>query len=551
MAELALSGIFIDEQNGPEHAIGRATAGVTAFVGRALKGPLDTPVVLNSFADYQRIFGGLWQPSTLSYAVEQFFECGGQEAIVVRVANGAVPPTITLKAGGEALTLTGLAPGSREWLRASIDYDGLHANEPDQFNLVVQRLRSAGSELFEDQEIYRRLSVRPDHPRCVVDALSVSRLVRVTGPLPSHRPDRSPPAATGAVVGYSGTNTAGDDGQPITDYDIIGSAHSNSGLFALRGAPQFSLLCIPPLTRSTDVGASTLLIGSRVCRERNAMLAVDPPSSWTSAANALTGLANFPFRSENAVMFFPRIVAVDRLRGRYEVFASCGAAAGLMARADAPSPWRGVAAINDEYLLRTGMRPACLVDHHERLRLAHAGVNSLQSASAATASVNAQATNPAVALRTLAMGHAGAGDWRHLAMRRLALLIASSVEHGTRWVMFEHNAPPLWQRARSQVAAFLEALDQEGAFGPVHAGANYFVICDERVNTPETLADRKFNLLYGFATLRRGEYHSFIVTHQAGASRVRQVVVNRLATSEHEVEAEIETSLLRGLGAAH
>lgn len=549
MAELALSGIFIDEQNGPEHAIGRATAGVTAFVGRALKGPIDTPVVLNSFADYQRVFGGLWQPSTLSYAVEQFFECGGQEAVVVRVANGAVPPTITLRAGAEVLTLTGLAPGSREWLRASIDYDGLHANEADQFNLVVQRLRSAGSELIEDQEIYRRLSVRPDHPRFVVDALSVSRLVRVTGALPAHRPDRSPPAATGAVVGYSGTNTDGDDGQSITDYDIIGSAHANSGLFALRAGPQFSMLCIPPLTRSTDVGASTLLIASRICRERNAMLAVDPPAAWTSAANALHGLPNWPFRSDNAVMFFPRIVTVDRLRGRYEVFASCGAAAGLMARADAPSPWRGAAAINDEFVLRTGMRPACLVDANERLRLAQAGVNALQSAGSALASGNLAATT-SVPLRTLAMGNAGAGDWRHLAMRRLSLLIASSVEHGTRWVMFEHNAPPLWARARSQVAAFLEALDQEGAFGPVQPGANYFVICDERVNTPETLAERKFNLLYGFSTTRRGEFHSFLVTHQAGSSRVRQVAVNRLATSEHEVEAEIETSLLRGLHTA-
>lgn len=544
MAELALSGIFIDEQNGPEHAIERVAAGVTAFVGRSLKGPLDTPVAVSSFADYQRIFGGLWQPSTLSYAVEQFFDCGGREAIVVRVANGARPPTITLRAASGELTLTSLAPGSREWLRASVDYDGLNASEVDQFNLVVQRLRSAGSELIEDQEIYRRLSVLADSPRYVVDALSVSRLVRVSGEVPMHRPDRSAPAASGAVVGYSGTNTDGDDGQAITDYDIIGSAHANSGLFALRGAPQFSLLCIPPLTRTTDVGASTLLIASRLCRERNSLLAVDPPASWSSAAAALANLPAWPFRSENAVMFFPRVVAVDRLRGRYEVFASCGVAAGLMARADAASPWRGAAAVRDEIVLRPGMRPACFVAEAERVRLAHDGVNALQA-------IHSEHPGAATALRTLAMGNAGAGDWRHLAMRRLSLLTASSIEHGTRWVMFEHNAAPLWQRARSQVAAFLESLDQEGAFGPRDVSENYFVICDERINTPETLAARKFNLLYGFAASRRGEFHGFLVTHQAGASHVKQVVVNRYATSGRQVEAEIETALLRGLSAAH
>ena len=540
MAERALSGIFVDEQNGPEYAIERVSVGVTAFVGRALKGPVNTPIVINSFADYQRSFGGLWQPSTMSYAVEQFFDCGGREAIIVRVANGAAPPSITLRGGGSALTLVGLAPGSREWLRASVDYDGIGANETDQFNLVVQRLRSAGSELIEDQEIYRRLTTAADNPSYVVDALSVSRLVRVQGGVPAQRPDRSPPAASGAVVGYCGSNTDGDDGQPLSDYDIIGSAHNNSGLFALRAAPRFSLLCIPPLTRSIDVGATTLIIASRLCRERNALLAVDPPSSWTDAATAIAGLPDWQFRSENAVMFFPRIVAIDRLRGRYEAFAPCGVVAGLMAREDAPSPWLGARASSDDLLLRPGMRAASVLDDSQRLRLAHHGVNSLQSAPPAAH----------IAARTLAASSGVSCHWRHLSMRRLALLIASSIEQGTRWVMFEHNAMPLWQRARAQVGAFLEALDQEGSFGQHSASANYFVICDQRLNTPVTVAERKFHVLYGLATRHRGEFNAFLVTHQAGDSRVRHAVVNRMATSGHEVEAEIETALLRGLTAA-
>ena len=43
----------------------------------------------------------------------------------MRVANGARPPTITLPAGRDALRLVALNPGSREYLRASVDYDGL------------------------------------------------------------------------------------------------------------------------------------------------------------------------------------------------------------------------------------------------------------------------------------------------------------------------------------------------------------------------------------------------------------------------------------------
>ena len=74
---------------------------MTAFVGRTLRGPVNRPVAVRSFAEFQQAFGGLWQPSTLSYAVEQFFENGGQRAVVVRVVNGGAPATITLPCGDD------------------------------------------------------------------------------------------------------------------------------------------------------------------------------------------------------------------------------------------------------------------------------------------------------------------------------------------------------------------------------------------------------------------------------------------------------------------
>ena len=105
------------------------------------------------------MFGGLWQPSTLSYAVEQFFENGGRCAVIVRVVNGARPPTLTLPTATGKLILRGVGAGSREFLRASVDYDAIESRETDRFNLVIQRVRTAGSEQIEDQEILRRLSI--------------------------------------------------------------------------------------------------------------------------------------------------------------------------------------------------------------------------------------------------------------------------------------------------------------------------------------------------------------------------------------------------------
>jgi len=534
VADSPASGVQLAQQSRTDHAIERVATGVVAFVGRALKGPVNQPLPVTSFVEFQQHFGGLWQPSTLSYAVEQFFENGGREARIVRVVNGARPPTLTLPAGAGALRLAALNPGSREYLRASVDYDGLTAAEHERFNLVVQRVRTAGSELVEDQEIYRRVSIVPSATRFITDVLLESRLVRVAGSVPAQRPGRSAGGPGGVAVGYTLSNPDGDDGAPLTDYDIIGAAGARTGLFALGGATHFNLLCIPPLTRERDVGLSTLLVAARICRERHALLVVDPPAAWNTPRAALDALRLWPFRSESAVMYYPRVQAFDRLRGRVEVFGSCGAAAGMIARSDETWPvWS--AAESEEAVLRPGLRPAVAVNEAERVRLAQGGVNTLVSVRGGA--------RTGVSPRTLS---GGASDWKYLSARRLALFVASSIEQGTRWVALEHNGPAVWERARAQVEAFLDELAAQGAFAGAAAEESHFVIADERVNGPATLAEGKFNLLFGFATSKPGAFDTWLVTQLAGASRVRPVTVNRSATSKNRVEWEIETAILRG-----
>jgi phage tail sheath protein FI len=521
-----------------EPIIARLPSAVTAFVGRTLKGPVQRPVSVASFAEFQQVFGGLWQPSSLSYAVEQFFEHGGGRAVIVRVTNGARPPTVTLPAGAGTLRLAGVNPGSREYLRASVDYDGIPEGDTERFNLVIQRVRSTGSELIEEQEIVRRATLQPDSGRCLTDLLLQSRLARVVEPVPAQRPDRSA-GPGGAAIGYAFSNADGDDGSPLTDYDIIGSATASTGIFALSAADGFNFLCIPPLSREHDVGLSALLVAARYCRDRHAILIVDPPASWTTARAALDGMRTWPFRSDNAVMYYPRVQALDRLRGRLETFASCGAVAGMLARSDEALPlWS--AGTSEELMLRPGMQPAVAVGEADRLRLAHVGINTLSVLRQTPGSSGERAE-----ARTLAAGGSGFPDWKYLAARRLGLWIAASVERGTRWALLEQNGPALWARARGLVETFLEVLAEQGAFMGAAAGDRYFVICDERVNRPDTVADGRINLLFGFATTRPGEFDAWLLTHHPAGSRVRPVSVNRLATSRQRVGWEIETAILK------
>jgi hypothetical protein len=520
----------VAEERGPDQSISRLATARTAFVGRTLRGPVNRPVFIKSFAEFQLVFGGLWQPSLLGYAVEQFFDNGGREALIVRVANGARSATLTLKAGEQALHLQALRPGTREFLRASVDFDNIAPDELEVFNLTVQRVRAQGTGQVDDQEIFHRLSVTQTDERYFPTAIARSALIRLVGEMPARRPDRTLDPASGLATAYVNSNSDGDDGAPLTDYDLIGSSLEHTGVFALQQADYFNFLCIPPLSRDRDVGPSALLVAARYCKERRALLIVDPPSMWQTADDALNGLRDWNLSNENALMYFPRVLAHDKLRGHFESFAPCGVVAGMLARCDEASPvW--LSAEREEPILRPGFRPACLVGEDRRLRLASLGVNTLQAVRSA-ARMN-------VRLRTLAAGNTANADWRYLSARRFALFILGSIEQGTRWVVAAGSSAEVADHVTVQVRAFFEGLHASGSFGTRRLEEAFFVICDERVNNSSALSCGEVRFVIGFAASRENEFHCFRISHSAAGSKVQPVSLNRLNISQYS-PAELE-----------
>lgn len=84
-AALSYPGVYIQEIDSGVHTISGVATSITAFVGRALRGPVNVPTTVNSYGEFERIFGGRWIDSYLAYAVRDFFQNGGGEAVIVRL----------------------------------------------------------------------------------------------------------------------------------------------------------------------------------------------------------------------------------------------------------------------------------------------------------------------------------------------------------------------------------------------------------------------------------------------------------------------------------
>lgn len=80
-------GVYIEEVPSGVRTIVGVPTSITAFVGRAARGRVDEPVIINNFGDFERAFGGLNVNYPMSYAVADYFRNGGGQAIIVRLFN--------------------------------------------------------------------------------------------------------------------------------------------------------------------------------------------------------------------------------------------------------------------------------------------------------------------------------------------------------------------------------------------------------------------------------------------------------------------------------
>ncbi len=505
-------GVYVEEVPSGVRTITGVATSITAFVGRALKGQDNEPITINSYGDYERLFGGLWLDSTMSYAVRDFYLNGGSQAIIVRLHNGATAAVIEIT---NDFQLEAASVGSwGDGLSVFIDRDTKDSNDTNLFNLTVFEKDGAS-------EKFLNVSIESESPRYLPRVLKQrSMLVRVreANDIPI-MPNNRPEANTDPIS----PSTAGGDGNRLEDDQIFsaqGMQDAKTGMYALEKADLFNLLCIPPYTDTNDVSTTLISNAATYCKQRRAMLLIDPHSSWTNkesaiirftaAADAYPGI-NAPF-SQYAAIFFPRLKQPNPLRdNQVEEFAPCGAVAGVFSRTDAQrGVWKAPAG-QEASLVGVPQLSVQLTDD-ENGNLNKLGINCLRAFPVYGRLVWGS--------RTVDGADRLASEWKYIPVRRTALFIEESLYRGTQWVVFEPNDEPLWAQIRLNIGAFMHNLFRQGAFQGVTPKEAYLVKCDKETTTQNDINLGIVNILVGFAPLKPAEFVFIKIQQLAGQIEV-------------------------------
>ena len=522
-------GVYIEELSSGVRTITGVATSITAFIGRARKGPIDEPVQIFNFGDYERKFGGLWEKSTMSFAVRDFFLNGGGMATIARVHKNATASELRIPTGAsdpnDELQLVAVDPGT--WgdnITVTIDHKTKYPSDTDYFNIFISEAGGANEKFFNVSIDSTSSSYLP---RVLENGSNLLRVIKVAGAyvMPNVRPleitsagtQLSPPASP--PMSPPGAGTGGSDGIHLTDAEIFGSGmeSAKSGLFMLEKADLFNILCIPPYAssnedeRPTDVSTDLIAAADAYCKKRRAFYIIDSHSTWNSMSDASDDVsaAIYPNSTSNySALFFPRLKQANSLmKNQIEEFVPCGAIAGIFARTDGQrGVWKAPAG-QDATLKGVDQLTVPLTDSENGV-LNQLGINCLR-----TFPVYGRLVWGA---RTLEGADQLASEWKYIPVRRTALMIEESLYRGTKWVVFEPNDEPLWAQIRLNIGAFMHNLFRQGAFQGKTPREAYLVKCDSETTTQNDINAGIVNILVGFAPLKPAEFVMIKIQQLAG-----------------------------------
>jgi phage tail sheath protein FI len=183
MAVLTYPGVYVEEVPSGVRPIEAAGTSTAAFFGVAERGPINEVRRIFNFTQFQNTYGGFLRDYYLAHAVYQFFNNGGTQCYVGRIASGAKTASVTIqdRTGKPRLKISASSPGL--WgnhLQVLIESGEDADRKTNQFNLTVYRYRQGIDKRPTELEAFADLSMNPFSPSYVENVVnSRSRHIHV------------------------------------------------------------------------------------------------------------------------------------------------------------------------------------------------------------------------------------------------------------------------------------------------------------------------------------------------------------------------------------
>ena len=569
MPEYLAPAVNVEETSFRSKSIEGVGTSTAAFVGMTRHGPVSsgtagvTPVLLTSFRDFERIYGGLddlmiggtRMANHVAHAARAFFANGGMRLYVARVPGTGAAATevatqnpepteanrvrlrarsvggaeLTVRLVSEALSTTkrlALKQPAGTMVRLGSEYF-IMGTDPilttatnlnawtglaDDGAVEVITLRVEVSDTSGLLAGYAALGFHPSHPRYALlllgetppsaaEALAAPLMIAAGSGVDAFKLRA---ALLGGATDRTITISGGNDGASEP-----GDTAWSEALDRLLALEDISIVAAPGSSAFADPtpdAVNKLLIGHAETRRAYRIAVLDtPPRLEPDEVRRLKSRSD----SKYAALYYPWIrmanpvAGVDPLAPRELDLPPSGFVCGVYARNDMQ---RGVhkAPANETVTGAIGLQREVLSGEREVLN--PLGINCIRAL-----------PNRGIRVwgaRTLSSDP----EWKYVNVRRYFLYLEASIDRGTQWAVFEANDERLWANIRSTISDFLYNEWVKGALAGATPKEAFFVRCDRSTMTQNDLENGRLVCLIGVAMLKPAEFVIFRIGQKTADS---------------------------------
>lgn len=295
--------------------------------------------------------------------------------------------------------------------------------------------------------------------------------------------------------------SGGDDGSPVSNFDLVGTADRKTGLHAFDDINDVNFIAIPGVSDAGVVGAA---VGYCAIRQ-DCFYIADAPGKRdkntpvTEPVHAQDYMKNrVSPKNGYGALYYPWLQIADRAgagKNPKRYVPPSGFIAGLYARIDNQrGVWKAPAGTETGLIGPIGLEYA--VTDAEQDMLNPIGVNC----------VRRFADSGIVVWGARTFAAQSDPEQRYVPVRRYTIYLKQSIFRGTQWAVFEPNDKPLWDQLKANIDDFMMGEFRKGALAGVKPEDAFDVKCDAELNPQSEVDAGRVNMEILFAPLKPAEF---------------------------------------------